>query len=59
MCTLWSLLHRLETTIISMDPDQVIAGLVGMGFSLSDIANALEVVGPSMIVWLIIAAVLP
>ena len=42
-----------------MDPDQVIAGLVGMGFSLSDIANALEVVGPSMIVWLIIAAVLP
>uniref|UniRef100_K4D0G6 UBA domain-containing protein n=1 Tax=Solanum lycopersicum TaxID=4081 RepID=K4D0G6_SOLLC len=26
-----------------MEPDQVVAGLVGMGFSLSDIANALEV----------------
>uniref|UniRef100_A0A3Q7ENG8 UBA domain-containing protein n=1 Tax=Solanum lycopersicum TaxID=4081 RepID=A0A3Q7ENG8_SOLLC len=31
-----------------MDPDQVVAGLVGMGFSLSDIANALEDVGPSI-----------
>lgn len=31
-----------------MDPDQVVAGLVGMGFSLSDIANALEVVGTSI-----------
>ncbi|KAM3378102.1 ATP-dependent DNA helicase Q-like SIM isoform X1 [Capsicum galapagoense] len=31
-----------------MDPDQVVAELVGMGFELSDITNAIEVVGPSI-----------
>lgn len=31
-----------------MDPDQVVAELVGMGFELSDITNAVEVVGPSI-----------
>lgn len=31
-----------------MDSDQVIAELVGMGFAISDITNAIEVVGPSI-----------
>ncbi|XP_055816707.1 ATP-dependent DNA helicase Q-like SIM isoform X1 [Solanum dulcamara] len=31
-----------------MDPDQVVAELVGMGFEFSDITNAVEVVGPSI-----------
>ncbi|XP_059313161.1 ATP-dependent DNA helicase Q-like SIM [Lycium ferocissimum] len=31
-----------------MDRDQVVAELVGMGFELSDISNAVQVVGPSI-----------
>nr|XP_025888465.1 ATP-dependent DNA helicase Q-like SIM isoform X4 [Solanum lycopersicum] len=31
-----------------MDPDRVVAELVGMGFELSDITDAVEVVGPSI-----------
>jgi len=31
-----------------MDPDQVVAKLVGMGFKLSDFTNSVEVVGPSI-----------
>ncbi|KAG5626113.1 hypothetical protein H5410_011331 [Solanum commersonii] len=31
-----------------MDPDQVVAELVGMGFKLSDFTNSVEVVGPSI-----------
>ncbi|KAH0726842.1 hypothetical protein KY284_002707 [Solanum tuberosum] len=31
-----------------MDPDQVVAELVGMGFKLSDFTNSAEVVGPSI-----------
>ncbi|KAK4339655.1 hypothetical protein RND71_041117 [Anisodus tanguticus] len=31
-----------------MDPDQVVAELVGMGFELSDITSAVQVVGPSV-----------